>query len=131
MGRSVSNLSNASVVLYFHHDEDTDWDMTIEDIQETVKSAYPEFKNVNKEWEDNEVKFILRSPSIEIAISEYCGLVSLSLRPVADPDEEGYIEIVNYIQLNATKILPYWNELRKVAIFSNGEGLFEFIEEEE
>jgi hypothetical protein len=95
MGRSVSYLRNAKGVVYFEwpkvevYDEETeefsesdtleDYDIVVEDIQETIKSEFPEFDNAKKS-DDRETLIILEGYGTQIGLSEYCGLASLSIR---------------------------------------------------
>ena len=105
MGRSVNRLSHATAVAYTHvepysrngeQDEETGevitnyepneddyrivWDDFYDNVKDTLKTKYPSLEDC-KRWEDNEVSIFLENRIVEIGISEYCGLVSISFRP--------------------------------------------------
>lgn len=125
MGRSVNYLSNADAV-YFHQldeEEIQDFDLLIEDIQEHVMYKYPEFEAVD-EWEDRDVNVILQSPLVEIAISEYRGVISLSVRTLEDADQA---KAATWIEHFFKRAIAPWANARKVGSFSNGEALYEEI----
>ena len=100
MGRSVDYLNNAEKVNYFQwptlsvYDPETDRDVetdeyedddyedaeyVIEYIQETIKSNFPDFDNCSH-WDGRETHIILEGHGVEIGLSEYCGLATLSVR---------------------------------------------------
>jgi len=149
MGRSVDYLNRAERVNYFEwptiwaYDEDTDrdvetdelWDArdVIEDIQETITSNYPGFDSCSR-WDGRETHIILEGYGLEIGLSEYCGLASLSVRVDEGPleyseDDEAYEtdrqKALNWINDNWDEATKYWNRLKKIGTFSNGEGVFE------
>jgi hypothetical protein len=149
MGRSVNYLNNSERVNYFEwptlwaYDEETDKDIktdeyeeasfVIEDIQEYITSLFPEFEKCSR-WEGNEVHIILEGYGLEIGLSEYCGLTSLSVRidqsilDYFDTDEEAeeeYQKCLTWINDNWDEASKYWNRYRKIGTFSNGEGVFE------
>ena len=125
MGRSVNYLSNADAV-YFHQlneEEFQNFDLLIEDIQEHVMYKYPEFEAVD-EWEDRDVNVILQSPLVEIAISEYRGVISLSARTLEDADQE---KASTWIEHFFKRAIAPWAKARKIGTFSNGEAVYEEI----
>jgi hypothetical protein len=149
MGRSVDYLNNAVKVNYFQYptlwvyDEETDRDietdeyedgrLVVEDIQETIKSNYPDFEN-SKRWDGRETSIILTGYGVEIGLSEYCGLATLSVRvdqyvlDYCDTDEEAEEAertALNWIRDNWDECSKYWNQYRKIGTFSNGESVFE------
>jgi uncharacterized protein (DUF111 family) len=145
MGRSVSYLSNALRVNYFNwptletgEGEDVeveyeDGQFVIEDIQQTIISQWPEFEEANR-WADREDHIILEGYGVEIALSEYCGLASLSVRvdeskaDYCSTDEE-YEQCVaaakKWVDDNWDEATKYWNLYRKIGTFSNGESIYE------
>lgn len=151
MGRSVSYLSNAERVNYFnwptieaYNDEtdeyqetgeyeDADW--VIESIQENFICDYPDFDRANY-WDGREDHIILKGYGVEIGLSEYCGLASLSVR-VNDheleycSDDQEYQEArdqaLAWINDHWDEASKYWNAYRKIGSFSNGEGVFEKV----
>ena len=126
MGCSVSYLANAEKIVYFEWtSDDDDYDMVVEDIQEFIKSVYPEFENVKK-YDGREVAIILEGYGTQIGLSEYCGLASLSIRvDVFFEEEEDQEKIVEWINENWEKVFKPWNKLHKLGTFSNGEAFFE------
>lgn len=125
MGRSVNYLSNADAV-YFHQldeEEIQDFDLLLEDIREHVMYKYPEFEAVD-EWEDRDVNVILQSQLVEIAISEYRGVISLSARTLEDADQE---KASTWIEHFFKRAIAPWAKARKIGTFSNGEAVYEEI----
>lgn len=148
MGRSVDYLNNAERVNYFEwptlsiYDEETDRDIqtdeyedaeyVIEDIQEYILSIFPGFDRCSR-WDGRETHIILEGYGLEIGLSEYCGLASLSVR--VNERELDYCEdpefwndtAVQWINDNWDEATKYWNKYRKIGTFSNGEGVFEKV----
>lgn len=125
MGRSVNYLTNADAV-YFHQldeEEIQDFDLLLEDIREHVMYKYPDFEAVD-EWEGREVNIILQSPLVEIAISEYRGVISLSVRTLEDADQA---KASTWIEHFFKRAIAPWAKARKVGSFSNGEAVYEEI----
>jgi hypothetical protein len=144
MGRSVDYLNNAIKVNFFPWpklqveneegefiDSDEEFEdsyFVIEDIQETIKSNFPEFENCNR-WDGREVHIILQGYGTEIGLSDYCGLSSLSIRVINDSDGDEYDRVSEWIDKNWSEIGKYWNVYRRVGRFSNGEGVYEKVQE--
>ena len=151
MGRSVDYLNRSERVNYFDwptlsvYDEDTDRDIetdeledasiVIEDIQEYIRSIFPCFDPCSR-WDGRETHIILEGYGLEIGLSEYCGLASLSVRVDEGPleyseDDEAYEtdrqKALNWINENWDEASKYWNKYRKIGTFSNGEGVFEKV----
>lgn len=149
MGRSVDYLNNAERVNYFEwptlsiYDDETDRDIqtdeledaqyVIEDIQEYIRSIFPGFDRCSR-WDGRETHIILEGYGLEIGLSEYCGLASLSVRvdqsvlDYCDTDEEAdaeYQKCIAWLNDNWDEATKYWNRLKKIGTFSNGEGVFE------
>lgn len=149
MGRSVDYLNNAERVNYFEwptlsiYDDETDQDVetgdpedaqyVIEDIQEYIRSIFPGFDNCSR-WDGRETHIILEGYGLEIGLSEYCGLASLSVRvdqsvlDYCDTDEEAdaeYQKCIAWINENWDEASKYWNRLKKIGTFSNGESVYE------
>ena len=125
MGRSVNYLRNADAV-YFHQleeEEIQDFDLLIEDIQEHVIYKYPEFEAVDK-WEDRDVNIILQSDLVEIALSEYFGVISLSVRTLEEADQT---KAASWIEHFFKRAIAPWAKARKIGTFSNGEAVYETI----
>lgn len=151
MGRSVDYLNNAERVNYFQwptlwvYDEDTDtdvetdeyWDAEdiISDIRETITSNYPGFDPCSR-WDGRETHIILEGYGLEIGLSEYCGLATLSVRvdqkelDYCDTDEEAdaeYQKCLAWINENWDEAAKHWNQYAKIGSFSNGEGVYEKV----
>jgi hypothetical protein len=151
MGRSVDYLNRSERVNYFDwpilsvYDPETDRDVetdeyedasiVIEDIQEYIRSIFPGFDPCSR-WDGRETHIILEGYGVEIGLSEYCGLASLSVRVDEGPleyseDDEAYEtdrqKALNWISENWDEASKYWNKYRKIGTFSNGEGVFEKV----
>jgi hypothetical protein len=149
MGRSVDYLNRSERVNYFDwpilsvYDPETDRDVetdefedasiVIEDIQEYIRSIFPGFDPCSR-WDGRETHIILEGYGVEIGLSEYCGLASLSVRvdqsilDYFDTDEEADAEetkIKDWIHANWDDVSQYWNRYRKIGTFSNGESVYE------
>jgi hypothetical protein len=104
-----------------------EYDVVVEDIQEVIKSEFPEFDNAKKS-DDRETLIILEGYGTQIGLSEYCGLASLSIR--VDnffEDEEDREKIVEWINENWENVSKPWNQLQKLGTFSNGEGIYQNV----
>lgn len=139
MGRSVASLRNADRVFYVNleaGEEETDmeyiWDDFIENLSGIIRDNYPSLDKC-KRSEDNEISILFENRLIEIGISEYCGLVSISLRAI----ENNYYHHLQYLGENfisriADKFQRLLNErfdtLQRVGTFSSGEGVYSRIE---
>jgi hypothetical protein len=138
MGRSVNYLDNAEVVLYFPFDYSDDvemdnmnWDDMVENLKYEIKAKLPSYYIVNDKWGNRETRIILENSYCSIGISEYCGLVSLSVAP-RENDYVNYSESLakhhaNQIKGTLEKVLHDLGlkNLHKVGTFSNGEAVFE------
>ena len=139
MGRSVDYLSRAVKVNYFPwptqdilDDKDNivgtqpdEGDWVIEDIRETIKSESEGFSDCNR-WDGNECHILLEGNGVEIALSEYCGLATLSVRP-DDSDEDTELEGLKWINEHWDRVSAPWNQLKRIGGFSNGESVYEKI----
>jgi hypothetical protein len=134
MGRSVNYLNRAKHVSYFEWPSYTledeyesefyeDSEIVIDDIRESIKSEFPEFDNEDK-WDGRETHIILSGYGVEIGLSEYCGLASLSIR-VEDDTSDDVENIESWIDANWDNISLGYNMYRKVGTFSNGESIYE------
>lgn len=140
MGRSVSYLSNAVRINYFpwpeydvvdENDEVLfqqyeDANIVIDDIQNHFIEADSGLSIVDR-WDGREDHIILEGNGVEIALSEYCGLASLSVRVEESDytDEETAKEGLDWIEKNWENISKPWAQYKKVGTFSNGESVYE------
>jgi len=147
MGRSVSYLNNAEIVLYFpieneynedgEFDEDLsqiNWDDMILNLTCEIKAKLPSYSECD-EWDNRETRIFLQNNLCNIGISEYCGLVSLSVAPRENSYSEHWVREqfsvyhANRIKNTLQKILDDLglNRLKKIGTFSNGEAVFESV----
>jgi hypothetical protein len=124
MSRSVNQLSGAQAVAFLsaHEETENSWEYFQEDITEQLKSLFPSLEDADR-WEDNETHIILNNDHAEIAISEYCGLVSVSLRAIEDWDgtRDGLHQ--QWVQQVQDKFLSI-GTLKHQGTFINGEAVF-------
>jgi hypothetical protein len=138
MGRSVNYLDNAEVVLYFPFDYSDDvemdnmnWDDMVENLKCEIKAKLPSYYEVKDKWGNRETRIILENNLCSIGISEYCGLVSLSVAPRENDydtwHESFAIRHTNQIESTLEKVLHDLGlkNLHKIGQFSNGEAVFE------
>lgn len=90
MGRSVATPSNAVATIYLdisgdvdHDTGEFDWEWFIDDIRDVIKERYGTFEDEDT-WMGGEIRTILENGHARIAVSDYCGIVSVSLVPVED-----------------------------------------------
>ena len=136
MGRSVAYFvdDNAKVEFFtFGGDEEENyWENWEDDKEFLIEGLTSKFESLYEpytpEWSGNEVRIILKNELVEIGLSEYCGLSSLSIRPREwdwySGDKTGLA--VRWIAQNWETICSYLpNRYSKVGTFSNGECLYE------
>ena len=112
-----------------------EYEMLLEGIVETMKSEYPGFDEPSKKkWDGKETRIILEGHGVQVGLSEYCDLWSLSVRvnendlEYASSDEEYESmkkDALDWINTNWAEASKYWDDFRKVGTFSNGESVFE------
>jgi hypothetical protein len=132
MGRSVSYLNNAEVVLYFPFEceDDFSWQGIVENLQYEINKKLPSYYEAN-DWDNRETKIILKNHLCNIGISEYCGLVSLSVAPKNNQYDAWHESFAlwhaNQIKRTLEKVLNNLGlkNLHKVGTSSNGEAFFE------
>lgn len=137
MGRSVDYLNNALRVAYVSYEdtyEDEDGEVVVDemafddlfsDIEWSLVTTFPSLNVVRDEWDGRETRIFIRNRLVEFGVSEYCGLVSISVR-VYDEELSGLA--TNWVDKNWSKIETLVGaNLRKVGSFSNGEGVYQKI----
>ena len=135
MGRSVSYLSRAQKVFYIaldNSDLEEDPQYIWDDFTENVNFIFQKYKSMDKceKWDDRETQIIFENGLIEVGISEYCGLASISLRAKEEGSNYKYIESlgIKYIEKIAPKIeqelCKIFDVYNKQGSFSNGEGVY-------
>ena len=127
MSRSVDNLSNAEIVVYksaHNLRDDFDWDLFENDIIETLEAIAPTLETC-KRWDENETRIILENGLIEVGLSEYNGLVSLSFRAKEEGDNYEDISGLSSSWLEQLRSrFEQLGDLIKIGTFSNGEAMF-------
>ena len=144
MGRSVNYLNNAEVVIYFSFDNDGDesdypadlaWDDLIDNLVFSIQKRLPSYEVCKNEWDNNETRIILQNRLCNIGISEYCGLVSLSVAPRNSDNLDSFDTFRDNFAVRHAKQIKHTLEgivdlhtasrLNRVGTFSNGTGAFE------
>ena len=127
MGRSVDYLSNAHKVFYtpFEGENEWDWDDFFSNISYGLKAKFPSLENCER-WDGRETRIFLENNLVEVGISEYCGLVSVSIRAKEGKEAIGE-NWIDKVAANFEKVIRgnCGDVYRKVGSFSNGEGVFE------
>lgn len=133
MSRTVNYASDAIAVAYFDYDdrEGFDWEELEDDIVNRLQESWKSFTSC-RYWLDNEVLMIAENDLAYVAISEYCGLCSLSLVPKSYEDD--YHDFVSELGPHwcnqiKDKFVEKFSTLRKVATFSNGEAVYERVQD--
>lgn len=141
MGRSVSYLSHAEHKIFFQYESEyeEDWRDLIYTIKESINEVAPSLTSPSRDrWDGGDTQIILANDHAEIGISEYCGLVSLSIR-VNETDQ--YYTGPNSLSLRW--IRQMWQPMiitmmkngmtfyNKNGSFSNGEGAYGKINAEQ
>lgn len=133
MSRSVSYLNGAQAVAYLSADDETadSWDFFVEDITEQLKSLFPSLQDTDRwggYYDGDENHIILENGHCEIAIAEYCGLVSISMRAIDEWDGVQTGLHTRWVEQVKDKFLSI-GTLRHQGTFSNGEAIFSTINE--
>lgn len=154
MGRSVMTLGHDSIVAYTsfdpqhfcdecddfceeHQDElfcdagcdhSDEYQDLLDWIQSTVIEMFPSMSEADS-WYDREVHIIAENAHSMVGVSEYCGLVSVSL---GERTEYGYYYDSSALGAHwraqvADKFLKAFGEYQKLGTFSNGESVFQKI----
>lgn len=141
MGRSVDYLTNASHVAYIHveqyyQDEDDNtvfdefvMDDTVENLVYALMEKYPSLQKVQDEWDGRETRIVLRNRLVEFGVSEYCGMLSVSVRHY-DSDYTSHLSGLaeNWIRRNAETIdVTIGANSRRIGGMSNGCSVYESI----
>lgn len=132
MSRSVSVPSGAVAVAYkdaTELEDEFDWEYYVDSIKYQLQSAFPSLEECDK-WLGREDHAILENGHCHITVSEYCGLVAVSLVP--KEHDIWYPEDIALQNLSGSwcaqiesRFLSMLREYRKVATASNGEAFFE------
>ena len=139
MSRSVNYLNNAEVVLYFpfeysdnSEDNILNWNDLEDNLKYEIKAKLPSYY-ISDKWDNSETKIILENNLCCIGISEYYGLVSLSVAPKNNEYDVWYEQFSKHHALQIKKTLEKCidyvslNRLHKIGTFSNGEAVFKKV----
>ncbi len=134
MGRSVSYLSDAQEVLYLDRSEPENpeesqfyWDEFKLKVMECFNSCPSLEAPTSERYDGRETTIILENSVAEVGLSEYCGLVSVSIRA---QDNENVNFGIQWIKKVWPGIMREFKEafptslLTKIGTFSNGETVF-------
>lgn len=124
MSRSVNYLDYADHVAYIDAsgiEHDYEWDDFTDELESRLTDLFPSLETAS-EWDNNETRIILENHHAVIGLSEYCGLVSVSIRHKDDDEQVGLHK--HWVDSIESKFLSI-GELKKVGTFSNGEAVFE------
>lgn len=131
MGRSVSTPSEARVVCYRNvseFDGQIDWEVFVEDIQETARFEWPSFDDCD-EWLGDEDKAIVENSLCYIGVSEYCGCAAIWIASKEDQIRDaGYPEAnlcESFIERIRPKFEKRFGEYVRVGVMSNGCAVYE------
>lgn len=135
MSRSVDYLTGAELVTYMETPEEIedsfDWEDFIEGIKYRLTKLFPSLYDADA-WDGRETHIILENSFAEIGVSEYMGLVSLSIR--AKPDSYEYSDRLEELGkqwiANIEKKFLALGDLVKLGAMSNGEGVYKRKESE-
>lgn len=128
MGRSVSVVPGATVAYqqigFLDYDE---FEWFIEDVQETLKSYWPSFRN-EEGWIGRENRIVAGNAFATVTVSEYGGIVAICLVSKAEYwRKHGYGEdaaleglSIGWCGAIEKKFLELFGRMRKVGTMSNG-----------
>jgi len=107
----------------YYNEDHQDWDWYVEGITDKFTTKYPSLTTTDS-WDGNEVHIILENDLCEIAISDYCSLCSISIRP--KENEYGHTGLADRF----CRYVDIWmNEhistLNRVGGFSDGTSCYE------
>jgi L-rhamnose isomerase len=129
MGRSVNYLTGATKIAYFDvsdFDEQFGWDLFEDDIKTQLKEKFKSlYEPLCRTWDSNEVKIILENKLVEIGISEYMGLASVSVRISPETSYTGQRGFAKRFIGAVERKLEEMSEFTKVGTFSSGEAVYE------
>ncbi len=132
MSRSVSTPSGAVAIAYkdaSYIEHEFDWDFFKENIVCQLQTAFPSLNDADG-WIGREDHIVLDNGHCQITISEYCGLVAVSLVPLeAEYDSEAGLDNLHlhWCGQISNKFTSLLGEFNKIGTFSNGEAVFEAI----
>lgn len=136
MGRSVSYASGSEVVLYSYFETTDDeyidqvnFDDCVENLEWSLMKAFPSLYESGK-WIGREDRALVENDLVYIGLSEYCGVVSVWVKP-KDDDYRSYVRsfgsrFAHQIENKLKEIVnfAFGVQLLKTGTFSNGESIY-------
>lgn len=123
MSRSVAVPSGAEKVAYAYMEPDDDsfhaFDEAVEDAILVLQSKRPSLKSCDY-WVGRESRAIAENDKMLVAVSEYCGVVSVA----SVPKSERFVDYAASINLYPAAEC-FGESLIKLGTFSNGESVYE------
>lgn len=125
MGRSVSVPSGAIAVAYASFsvedafDASWEFDACVEGLRQSLVERYPSFRNCERSL-GREDRAVAENGHCYVCVSEYCGLVAISVVPKDGPLAEAGAAKINVQQFAGC----FGDPLVSVGRFSNGEQIF-------
>lgn len=114
-----------------------EWECFTDNIEEILKQRIPSIDILDRKhsrWDGRETRIFAENKLAEFGISEYCGLVSISVRVIEDDYSWKYEALAKRwiekvwpgIQDAIAEAFPT-SALRRIGGFSNGEGVYELV----
>lgn len=135
MGRTVATPSYSAVNVFIDISEmdimdSIDFEMSVDEpVKVALQEVFPSLDEIDG-WVDRECRKILRNGLSFVTVSEYCGLLAVSLVPDNDEVPELAEHWTAQVAPKFRKVLEEaygCNALRKIDTFSNGEGVYERV----
>ena len=102
-------------------------------IRETFTAAFPSMVECDR-WAHgagamSELRCVVANDLCDVYVSEYCGLVAISVVPTgcADYDCDTTGLATHWCATHASDVLDQFNEYRRIGTFSNGESVYERV----
>lgn len=121
----------------YEPDAQFEWECFTDNIEEILKQRIPSIDILDSKhsrWDGRETRIFAENKLAEFGISEYCGLVSISVRVIEDDYSWKYEALAKRwiekawpgIQDAIAEAFPT-AVLKKLGSFSNGEGVYELV----
>lgn len=141
MGRSVDYLTGAETVAYFNvgghgYDQqvtpkefspllkEVDWEAFEDYLVDTLQERFKSLAVCDDTWEGNEIQIILQNNFVQVGLSEYYGLASLSVRTHPHTKYTRLGGIAQHYCERVAKVIDELNEFDKDDSMSFGAGMF-------
>lgn len=133
MGRSVSYASGSAVVLYTHFEYDDEdeyfaqeaFSDTVDYLKDQLTAAFPSLSECDT-WCGREDHAFVENDLVYIGLSEYCGLVSVWVKPKDSDYTPFAYRFARQIENKLEKFIEnsFGLILNRIGAFSNGEAIF-------